>query len=510
MKTPGSENDELDMPAADELWPDRPPSATNADDSDTPDDQLATIASDEELWRFASPRPSASPVTPPKPFPVAPPIPPLSFAETAAVTGIGDTQPEPAVVETARPDKFHMEDTLPTASPRPPVPREEPIMPSPATTSDRARGAYRNAAVGPDGLEAILRAAAARGVSTLYLRADTELSGRIQGELHILEGTPVLGSDEIEMLLVFLKLAHQKDARRSLASTEWGFDLADVGHVQCTTFKDHRGAGAMFQIVPDRLPAAEQIGLSLNVQLLAVEQEGLVVVAGPRSSGKLRLMHQLAALITRSRRAYVIAVQRGAGRPTAHDAGAISQREVRDGLDDMLAVARAALRENPDVLLLQETRSAPLMSLALDAAASGQLVIAGFTAPTAVDALERIVALYPAEQARSVQLRLAQHLRGLIGQVLVPKVRGGRIVAQEVLLMTQAVAAVLSDGHAWQLRAALEASATHGMVPLIDVLVDLVRTGEVRPEDAYRHAPDRPALLERFKSHGIDTSFTRA
>jgi twitching motility protein PilT len=510
MKAPGSQDDELDMPAADELWPDRPPSATNADDSDTPDDQLGTIASDEELWRFSSPRPGASPVTPPKPFPVAPPIPPLSFAETAAVTGIGDTQPEPAVVETVRPDVFHMEDTLPTASPRPPVPMEEPIMPSPATTSDRARGAYRNAAVGPDGLEAILRAAAARGVSTLYLRADTELSGRVQGELQSLEGIPVLGSDEIEILLVSLKLAHQKDVRRSLASTEWSFDLADVGHVQCTTFKDHRGAGAMFQIVPVRVPAAEQIGLSLNVQLLAVEQEGLVVVAGPRSSGKLRLMHQLAAFITRSRRAYVIAVQRGAGRPTAHDAGAISQREVRDGLDDMLAVARAALRENPDVLLLQEARSAPLMSLALDAAASGQLVIAGFTAPTAVDALERTVALYPAEQARSVQLGLAQHLRGVIGQVLVPKIRGGRIVAQEVLLMTQAVAAVLSDGHAWQLRAALEASATHGMVPLSDVLVDLVRTGEVRPEDAYRHAPDRPALLERFKSHGIDTSFTRA
>jgi twitching motility protein PilT len=206
----------------------------------------------------------------------------------------------------------------------------------------------------------------------------------------------------------------------------------------------------------------------------------------------------------------VIAVQRGVGRPIAQDAGTISQREVRDGLDDMLAVARAALRENPDVLVLQEARTAALMSLALDAAASGQLVIAGFTAPTAIDALERAVALYPSQDARSVQLRLAQHLRGLIGQVMVPKVRDGRTAAQEVLLMTPSVAAILSEGRAWQLRSALEASATQGMVPLNEVLVDLVRAGEVRPEDAYRHAPDQAALLERFKSHGIDTSFTHA
>ena len=507
MKPPESPNDELGMPAADELWPDTPSSATNTDGHDTTDDHAGIIA--EELWRFASPRPDASPMTSPKPFPVAPPIPPLSFAATADVTS-GDTQAKTAVVETARRDEFPMEDPLLTASSRPPALVEEPIVASPATTSDRARRPYQSAALGSDGLESILRVAAARGVSTLYLRADTEIFGRIQGELQVLEGTPVLGSDEIEMLLVSLKLAHHKDARRLLASAEWSFDLANVGHVQCTAFNDHRGAGAMFQIVPLRLPAAEQIGLSLNVQLVAVEQEGLIIVAGPRSSGKLRLMHQLANLITQSRHAYVIAVQRGPGRAMAHDTSAISQREVRDGLDDMLAVARAALRENPDVLLLQETRSAPLMSLALDASACGQLVIAGFTAPTAVDALERTVALYPSEQARSVQLQLAQHLRGLIGQVLVPKVRGGRIVAQEVLLMTRAVAAVLSDGHAWQLRAALEATATHGMVPLSDVLVDLVRSGDVRPEDAYRHAPDRAGLIERFKSHGIDTSFTHA
>jgi twitching motility protein PilT len=505
MKSP--ESDALGMPAADELWPDNASAAVAGDDSDLPDDH-APMTPDEDLWRFASPRPADSPATPLKPFPVAPPIPLLSFTETAALTAVVETPAPPSLVDEPPPEPAVAEVPLPTKTLHRPVSYKEPIMPSPATASGHADTAYGSGASASNGLETMLKAAAARGASTLYLRAGTELSGRVRGELQTLEGSPVLGSDEIEMLLASLKLAYLKDARRLLATTEWSFDLAGLGHVHCTTFRDHLGAGATFQIVPACVGIAEPMALSLDAQLLAVEQEGLVIVAGPRSSGKLTLMHQLASLVTRSRRAYVIAVQRGARR--ADDAAGISQREVRDGLDDMLAVARAALRENPDVLLLQEARSAPLMTLAFDAAASGQLVIAGFTAPTAVDALERTVALYPSDQARAVQLRLAQHLRGLIGLVLVPKARGGRIVAQEVLRMTPAVESVLSEGHAWQLRAALEASAVCGTMPLSDVLLDLVRTGEVRPEDAYRYAPDRRALLERFNSHGIDTSFTHA
>ena len=218
-------------------------------------------------------------------------------------------------------------------------------------------------------------------------------------------------------------------------------------------------------------------------------------------------MHQLAQLITHGRRAYVITVQRGMSVPTDNEETSISQREVRDGLDDMLAVARSALRENPDVLVLQHARSAPLMSLALDAAASGHLVIAGITAPSALDAIDRIVELYSPEEARSIRLQLAQHLRAVVGQVLVPRVRGGRIAAQEMLVMTPAIAAVLADGRAQQLRSALESGSTRGMVPLGDGLLALIRAGEVRPEDAYHHAPDQAALLDRFERHGIDTSF---
>jgi twitching motility protein PilT len=507
MKEPGGDHDDLGMPVADELWPGQ--------------EEVPVPAADESR-RPDSPRPSAA-VMPPLPlsFPVAPPIRPLSFSDTPSGGGVIETAPTRAAAEATQPETVRVETSLlpetprapvassaPMVTARPPVAAAAPIVTSPPPSYLRRR-THGTWTVGTNDLEELLRAAAARGASTVYLRAGVELSMRVHGELQALEGAPVLSANEIEMLLVALKLSHDPDPRRLFTSAEWTFELENVGHIRCTVFIDHRGAGAMFEIVPFRAGATDQIGLSLDVRQLASEREGLVIVAGARGAGKLLLMHQLAHLITRGRRTYVITVQRGMGVRTAGEDTAISQREVRNGLDDMLAVARAALRENPDVLVLQNARSAPLMSLALDAAASGHLVIAGITAPSALGAIDRIVELYSPEQARSAQLQLAQHVRAVVAQVVVPRIRGGSTAAQEVMLMTSAIAAVLADGRSWQLRSALESGPTRGMVPLGDGLLALVRAGEIRPEDAYRYAPDQAALLERFERHGIDTSFAQ-
>ena len=506
MTKPGRGDDDLGMPVADELWPHEDSWGGGADDSGTQKEEIRVPSADPSR-RLDSPRQPAAVMPVPPSFPVAPPIRPLSLPDTPSGGGAIETNPTRAAVEAPEPETVSVQTSLLPEAPRPPVASAARIATPPP--SYRGRGTHRTGTVDTNEFEQLLRAAATRGASTVYLRAGVELSMRVHGELHVLEEAPVLGADEIERILVSLKLAHDSDPRRLLRSTEWTFELEDVGVIRCTVFIDHRGAGAMFEIVPFRGGVSDQIGLSLDVRQLASEREGLVIVTGARGAGKLILMHQLAHLITRGRRIYVITVQRGMGVRTAHEESSISQREVRDGLDDMLAVARAALRENPDVLVLQHARSAPLMSLALDAAASGHLIIAGITAPTALGAIDRIVELYSPEQARSVQLQLAQHVRAVVGQVVVPRIRGGSIAAQEVMLMTSAVAAVLADGRAWQLRSALEAGPTRGMVPLGDGLLALVRAGEVRPEDAYRYAPDQAALLERFARHGIDTSFAQ-
>jgi twitching motility protein PilT len=361
----------------------------------------------------------------------------------------------------------------------------------------------------PDALEHILRTAAGRGASTVYVCAQSPVLMRVHGDLQALDQAPVFTSDEIEVMVLSLKVAQRADVRRVVASSEWTTDLANVGQVRCSTFKDQRGAGAIFQLAEPRT-AGEESGLSLEVEQLAVERDGLVLVCGPRGSGKLRVMQQLAKTVARSRDAYVISVQREAGVSTSDANALISEREARDGLDDMLKVAREALRENPDVLLLHEARSAALMNLALDAAASGQLVLAGFTGSAAAGTLEHLLELYPAAQRPNVQLQLARHLRAIVGQVLVRKANGGRMVAQEVLQVTPAIATLLAEAEFWQLRSLLDASRQHGIVRLTDTLVNLVWTGEVRAEDAYHAAPDRVRLVDKLKRRGIETPFARA
>jgi twitching motility protein PilT len=355
-------------------------------------------------------------------------------------------------------------------------------------------------------LDDLLRLAASCGASTLYLAPNARPSVRVGGELWVLEDIPILEPAELDALLFAQKLAHDADAS-AFAGAEWTFDLPGAGRIRCMTFSDQRGPGSVFRIVPVRTVVADQLGLSLETQALTLEKDGLILVTGPRSSGKNAVIGGLLDLINRTRQAYIVTVQREVNATWEGERAFISQREARGGLDDMLAVGRAALRENPDVLVLQEVRSAALMSLAFDAAASGQLVIAGYTARTAPAAIAGVLSLYPVEQRRSVQVSLSQSLRGVVAQMLVPRAGGGRAAARELLLNTPPIAAAVAEGKTWQLPLAIEAGRNHGMVTMNEALVDLVQRGIVAAEDAYRQAPEQMVFLDALKRHGIDTSF---
>jgi twitching motility protein PilT len=357
------------------------------------------------------------------------------------------------------------------------------------------------------GLDRLLRLAAARGASTLYLSSQSRASVRVDGELQALEGEPILTSRDVESLLLTLMPERNHEALRTGAATEWILDIEDVGRVRCMSFRDHLGPGGVFRLMPTRSVSADQLSLPRAVQALAIEPEGLLLIAGPRSSGKRTLMSAVVDLINRTRRDHVITIEREIN--IVHERGSsfISQREVRGNDDDMLAAAEAALREDPDILIIEELRTAGLMSVALDAAQSGHLVIGSFSAHTATAAVDRIIDLYAPEQRRQVQLALAGSLRGVVSQVLLKKNGGGRVAAREVLLNTPAVSGVIAEGKTSQLPMAIEGGRRYGMIPLNDALVGLVQQGIVDGREAYRYSSDRPGLLAFLERQGVDTSF---
>ena len=357
------------------------------------------------------------------------------------------------------------------------------------------------------GLERLLRVSSARGASTLYLSSNSQPSIRVDGELQMLDAEPVHTSRDVESLLISLMPERSHEALRTGALTEWICDIDGVGRVRCMSFRDHRGPGGVFRLMPTRTVSVEQLGLPRHVQSLAIEPEGLVLVAGPRSSGKRTLMTAFVDLMNRTRRDHIITIEREIN--VVHERGHsfISQREVRGNDDDMLAAARGALREDPDVLVIEELRTGALMNVALEAVAAGRLVIGGFSAHTATEAIDHIIDLYAPEYRRQVQFALADSLRGVIVQVLLRKAGGGRLPARELLLNTPAVSSLIAEGKTSQLPMAIEGGRRYGMMPLNDALVSLVQTGAVEPREAYRQSPDRPGFLAALNRQGIDTSF---
>jgi twitching motility protein PilT len=355
-------------------------------------------------------------------------------------------------------------------------------------------------------IERLLGMTVACGATALFLTAKAPPHVRVEHGVRALDGEPPLTSTAIESAVLELMPETCGDAFGRGEPTDWFAEVAGVGRVRCSTFRDYRGTGAIFQLVSVRPPGAEQLGLTGEMQALATESEGLIVVASPPAQGKSSVVGAVIDLINRQRGNYVITLERQVRFVHEHRHALISQREVSGSADQLLLAARAALGENPDVLVIEDLATADLFQLALDAAGSGSLVIVTVTATSTTAALSRLVDLCPVDTRTCVQSLLAERLRGAIAQVLLHQTGGGRVAARELLLMTAAVASVLLEGQLQDLPRALENGRRHGLRSLTDALVELVRTRTIDVREAYRKTDDREGLLAALRRENIDVS----
>jgi twitching motility protein PilT len=454
----------------------------------------------------AVPPPAPPPAAPARTPPVAPPQlatpppPPISYAPSAPPPPIAAAPIAPPPI--VPPPALTLQPEPAYRAPAPPVAPVLPLARSPIRTDTPAP----IVSSGVSGLDRLVRMAAARGASTLYLSCYARPSIRVDGEIQMLEGEPSHEPNDVESLLLTMMPERNHEALRSGQATEWITDLEGVGRVRCLSFRDHRGPGGVFRMMPVRAVSTEQLGLTREVQSLAIEPEGLVLIAGPRLSGKRTMISAFVDLINRTRRDHVITIENEIN--VVHERGTsfISQREVRGSHEEVESVARAALREDPDVIVIESMRTAPLINVALEAAASGQLVIGGFPAHDTTTAVDRIINLYPPEYRRQVQLAMAENLRGVVAQVLLRKSGGGRLAAREILLNNATVASIIAEGKTSQLPNAIEGGRRQGMQPLNDALAGLVQSGAVDVREAYMRSADRAGFLGLLKRLGMDTA----
>ncbi len=447
-----------------------------------------------------APRPRMAPNHPPPPVHPAPGLPPPATASIRSPSPVPpplDQAGEPAPI-------------LPPARRTGPVRDTAPGVVLPLARSPiRTEGPRAGATPTPRylGIGRLLRIASARGASSLYLTAGARPSIRVDDEILPLETEPPLGRAEVEALILEMAPGASRDAFAGGSSAEWVYELPDVGRVRCVTFRDQRGPGAVFRLIPTRLISADQLGLSRDIQSLGGEREGLVLVAGPRLSGKSTLISAFVDLINRTRSDYVVTLETEIKFVHENRRAMVSQREARGESDAMLQGARAALRENPDVLVIDDLKTPDLVAVALDAAESGHLVIGAVTAHTASAAIGRLIETAPYDRQTQVALSLSESLRGAVAQVLLRKTGGGRVAARELLFNMPSVASLIAEGKIGQLPLAIDSGRKYGMVPMNDALLGFVQGGAVDAREAYRKAYDRAAFLEIMKREGIDTSF---
>jgi twitching motility protein PilT len=426
------------------------------------------------------PEPVAEAEPIPEPVAEAEPIPePVAEAEPIPEP-VAEAEPIPEPVAEAEP--------IPVGAPAVPVMRFQPRDPAPAHASTSAV-----ADVLRDGLE--------RGASTVYAIGGSRPLMRIEGDITSSASLPVLQAADID------RFAYEFAPRGEVAhsTSEWTTTVPGAGRVRCVSFEDAAGRGLVFHLAAN-ISSADELGLSREVQALCNEPDGLVIVAGSRASGKSTLLAAFVDRINRSRADHIITIESRVRTLHERRHSLISQREV-DG--DGLAIARAAraaLREGPDVLVIDDARAPETIAVAIDAARAGRLVFASLPAPSTSAAIERLTDAFAVDRRPQVRALLSGALRAVISQVLVHKTAGGRVAAREVLLSSPPSVQLILDGSYAQVPVAIESGRRLGMRTLTDSLVALVRDGVIEADEALRAAPERPVLIAALRQEGMDVS----
>ena len=277
---------------------------------------------------------------------------------------------------------------------------------------------------------------------------------------------------------------------------DFAYQMGSDARFRVNLFRQERGSAAVFRLIPARVPTVEELNLPRAVAELASEGRGLVLVTGPTGSGKSTT---LAAILDRVNRRYsrhVVTIEDPIEFVHANDRSIFTQREIGPDVPSFAEGVKAAIREDPDCLLVGEMRDLETMRMALTAAETGLLVFATLHTNSAAKAVDRIIDAFPASEQEQIRIVLAESLRAVVAQQLLKKTGGGRIPTFEVLLGSSALSNAIREGKTAQINNQIATGRSRGMISMDQSLLELVRAGHITGEMALERAFDR----ETFRS----------
>ncbi|MGQ0538209.1 MAG: type IV pilus twitching motility protein PilT [Gemmatimonadaceae bacterium] len=356
-------------------------------------------------------------------------------------------------------------------------------------------------------IDVLLRALVERKASDLHLRTGAVPLLRLDGELVAAPNAAALGAGAIQGMLAAIMNARIYADWAASHDADFAYELPGVARFRVNAFVDRHGPAAVFRAIPAKLVTAEELRLSSEVQALCQLSKGLVLVTGPTGSGKSTTLCALVDLVNRTRRDHIITIEDPIEFVHESKGCLVSQRQVGMHTGSFKQALRAALREDPDVVLVGELRDLETMAIAIETAETGHLVFGTLHTTTAASTIDRIIDQFPADRQEQVRVLLSESVKGIISQVLCRKVGGGRVAAMEVLLSTPALANLIREAKTFQIPSVMQTSRRLGMVTQSDALLDLVAKGLIEPREAYLKATDRGAVVQGLKAKGHETAF---
>jgi twitching motility protein PilT len=340
-------------------------------------------------------------------------------------------------------------------------------------------------------LDGLLKTTMEKGASDLHITSKKKPMIRVDGSMADIASEKIISPDEMYKHLQEIAPKVNWTEYEERNDTDFAYKLEGIGRFRVNFFRDLSGPAAVFRFIPSKIPTFEQLNLPPSLAELCKLRKGLVLVTGPTGSGKSTTLAAMVNHINQTRDEHIITIEDPVEFVYENNKCAINQREVGTHTKSFRSALRAALREDPDIVLVGEMRDLETVEIAIETAETGHLVFGTLHTTTAASTVNRIIDQFPADRQSQIRTMLAASLKGVVAQALCKKIGGGRVAALEILIANQAVAANIRDGKIHSINNVIQVGRSQGMHTLNDHLVELVHQGLVSQEEAISRAVDR-------------------
>ena len=343
-------------------------------------------------------------------------------------------------------------------------------------------------------IDAFLKLGMAQGCSDVHLAVGVPPMLRMNGDLVAIRFRD-LGGPELDSYVMEILTRNHQERFRSGEDVDFSYVSEDGGRFRVNVFRKDSGVGAVFRSIPSDIPSIESLGLPKTVARLCDHHQGMILVTGSTGTGKSTTLAAMIDQLNRKRSLNIVSLEDPIEFVHRSKQSQVIQRELGTHLPSFAEGVRAAMREDPDVILVGEMRDAPTLSMAMTAAETGHLVLGTLHTTSATKTIDRILDALPIEEREQTKSFLSQSLLAVVTQALVKRPEGrGRKAICEVMVMNRAIAKLIQTDQTHQIPAQLQTGKDQGMQLMDQALLAAVQAKEIDPDDAYTIANDKRAL----------------